>query len=150
MEITLDLLPEIPKQDTAGLLSALMSQRRELSAGDLLTGLLPKRIAESCIKQSGGSCGASASSLSAETMHALAAILRDWRFPVTGTAKFAQAQVTAGGVAGECVTDTLESRLHKGLFFCGELLDLDGDCGGYNLTWAWASASAAADNVSHA
>lgn len=142
MEIALDLLPEIPVQETAALLDGLRGQRDHLPAGDLLTGLLPKRIAETCIKQCGGNCGEPASALSAETVSRLTALLRDWRFPVTGTAKFAQAQVTAGGIAGECVTDTLESRLHKGLFFCGELLDLDGDCGGYNLTWAWASASA--------
>ena len=142
-EIALDLLPEIPVRETAGILDFLLFQRGTLPAGDLLTGLLPKRIAETCIKQSGGNCGAPASALSAETMQTLTALLRDWRFPVTGTAKFAQAQVTAGGVAGECVTDTLESRLHRGLFFCGELLDLDGDCGGYNLTWSWASGQTA-------
>ena len=142
MEIALDLLPEIPAEETAPLLNGLLSQRGDLPAGDLLTGLLPKRIAETCIKQSGGSCGDPASALSAETQGKLTALLRDWRFPVTGTAKFAQAQVTAGGVAGACVTDVLESRLHKGLYFCGELLDIDGDCGGYNLTWCWASGTA--------
>ncbi|MBP0967812.1 MAG: aminoacetone oxidase family FAD-binding enzyme [Oscillospiraceae bacterium] len=141
-EISLDLLPDIPVHETAALLDGLCSLRGHLPAGDLLTGLLPKRIAECCIKQSGGSCAEPALSLSADTREKLAVLLRDWRFPVTGTAKFAQAQVTAGGVAGECVTDTLESRLHRGLYFCGELLDLDGDCGGYNLTWCWAGGSA--------
>ena len=113
------------------------------AAGDLLTGLLPKRIAETLVKQCGGNCGAQASAMTPQQIESLAALLRDWRFPVTGIAKFAQAQVTAGGIAGNCVTDTLESRLHKGLYFCGELLDLDGDCGGYNLTWCWASGEAA-------
>lgn len=137
-EIALDLLPDVPAHETVPLLDGLLSLRGNLPAGDLLTGLLPKRIAECCIKQSGGSCTEPASALPESTKETLASLLRDWRFPVTGTAKFAQAQVTAGGVAGECVTGTLESRLHKGLFFCGELLDLDGDCGGYNLTWCWA------------
>ena len=59
---------------------------------------------------------------------------------MTGTEGFDNAQVTAGGIA---TTDfdphTLESRLVPGLFVCGELLDIDGDCGGFNLQWAWAS-----------
>ena len=51
-----------------------------------------------------------------------------------------EAQVTAGGVAlDEVDAGTLESRLVPGLFFCGEVLDVDGDCGGFNLQWAWSS-----------
>ena len=143
MEIALDLLPELPESGTAELLHDLLKLRGDLPAGDLLTGLLPKRIAETLVKQCGGNCGAQAAAMTPQQIKSLAALLRDWRFPVTGIAKFAQAQVTAGGIAGDCVTDTLESRLHKGLYFCGELLDLDGDCGGYNLTWCWASGEAA-------
>ncbi len=51
-----------------------------------------------------------------------------------------EAQVTAGGVSLKDVNaETLESLLVPGLFFCGEVLDVDGDCGGFNLQWAWAS-----------
>ena len=59
---------------------------------------------------------------------------------VTGTLGFDYAQVTHGGVDMRFVTDELESKLCKNLFFAGEVLDIDGDCGGYNLTWAFASA----------
>ena len=52
---------------------------------------------------------------------------------------FSGAQVCAGGVAFDEVTDRLESRKHPGLFFAGELLDVDARCGGYNLQWAWTS-----------
>lgn len=143
MEISLDLLHDFAPEDTAGLLRELMERRGNLPAGDLLTGLLPKRIAETLIRQSGGAGHLPARTLSAEAQSALCTLLRDWRFPVKGTAAFAQAQVTAGGIAGHCVTDTLESKRDRGLFFCGELLDLDGDCGGYNLTWCWASGETA-------
>lgn len=143
MEISLDLLPDFAPDAAENLLHELMKQRGALSAGDLLTGLLPKRVAETLIRQSGGAGHLPAQALSAETVQTLCALLRDWRFPVKGTAAFAQAQVTAGGIAGDCVTAQLESRLHRGLFFCGELLDLDGDCGGYNLTWCWASGETA-------
>ena len=50
------------------------------------------------------------------------------------------AQVTQGGIDTNEVTETLESKLHPGLYFAGEVLDVDGDCGGYNLHWAWACA----------
>ena len=54
------------------------------------------------------------------------------------------AQVTAGGIkTGEFYPDTMESRLVPGLYACGEVLDIDGDCGGYNLQWAWSSGRAA-------
>ena len=53
---------------------------------------------------------------------------------------FKQAQVCGGGVdTAEVRAETMESLLHKGLYFAGELLDIDGTCGGYNLQWAWSS-----------
>lgn len=143
MVLSLNLLPDFAPDEIEALLCELMSQRGDLPAGDLLTGLLPKRIAETVIRQCGGNCNAPAQELSADVREKLCKLLRDWRFPVTGTASFAQAQVTAGGIDGLCVTQKLESRLHRGLYFCGELLDVDGDCGGFNLTWSWASGETA-------
>ena len=67
-------------------------------------------------------------------------MLKGWRFEVTGTDSWTDAQVTAGGVDVAGVRPgTLESRLAPGLFFAGEVLDIDGDCGGFNLQWAWSS-----------
>ena len=143
MQIVLDLLPSHSEADTAALLAELLHQRGPLPGGDLLSGLFPKRIGEQLLRQSGGSCQAAASEISTDTQKKLLMLLHDWRFPVKGTAGFAQAQVTAGGIAGQCVSKTLESKLHPGIWFCGELLDLDGDCGGYNLTWCWASGQTA-------
>mgnify|MGYP000900105443 CR=1 FL=1 len=58
------------------------------------------------------------------------------------------AQVTAGGiVTAEFDPATMESKLVRGLYACGEVLDVDGDCGGYNLQWAWSSATAAARHI---
>ena len=60
--------------------------------------------------------------------------------PITGTCGFDQAQVTAGGLrTEEFDPETLESRVVPGLYACGEVLDVDGDCGGFNLQWAWSS-----------
>ena len=139
MTLSLDLLPSVPADETASLLEELLRLRGDLPGSELLTGLFPKRIGEMLLRQSGGSCQAPASEITADTKKKLILLLHDLCFPVKGTASFAQAQVTAGGIAGQCVTKTLESKLHPGIWFCGELLDLDGDCGGYNLTWCWAS-----------
>ena len=62
---------------------------------------------------------------------------------VKGTNSFDQAQVCAGGVDCREVTDTLESRIAPGVYFAGEILDIDGLCGGYNLQWAWSSGNVA-------
>jgi len=67
-------------------------------------------------------------------------LLRDWRFLVVGSKDFDEAQVTAGGIKIDDIDPmTLESKLHKGLYFTGEVLDIDALCGGYNLQWAWSS-----------
>ena len=64
----------------------------------------------------------------------------DFCLPVRGTDGFDTAQVTAGGLLTDAFDPrTMESRLHPGLFACGEVLDIDGPCGGFNLQWAWAS-----------
>ena len=64
----------------------------------------------------------------------------DWRFKIIGNKGWGQAQVTAGGVSTKEINDkTLESKLVKGLYIVGELLDVDGDCGGFNLQWAWST-----------
>ena len=64
----------------------------------------------------------------------------DFRLKLLGTGGFDAAQVTAGGVkTGGFNPETLESWFMPGLFACGEVLDVDADCGGYNLQWAWAS-----------
>jgi predicted Rossmann fold flavoprotein len=79
----------------------------------------------------------------------LCGILKGWRFKVTDTNSFKNAQVTAGGVdTREVSPETLESKLVPGLYFAGEVLDVDGDCGGFNLQWAWSSGYIAAVNAS--
>ena len=73
-------------------------------------------------------------------LSAIAARVRDFRFPITGTAGWGTAQVTAGGVPlSEVDVSTLESRRCPGVYLTGELLNVDGDCGGFNLHWAWAT-----------
>ena len=66
--------------------------------------------------------------------------LKEAKFDIIAVNGFDSAQTTSGGVSMYEVTDSLESKFVPGLFFVGEVLDVDGLCGGYNLTWAFASA----------
>ena len=129
---------------SAGELTALLRKRREqypeLPASEILTGMLHNRLGRMLVKYAGLNGGAPLSSLSEEELARLAGACLDFSLPVTGTEGFDNAQVTAGGLrSSDFNARTLESRLVPGLFACGELLDIDGDCGGYNLQWAWAS-----------
>lgn len=82
--------------------------------------------------------------LTAEQARRLAACIRHFRVPITSTRSFEQAQVTAGGVdTGQVSPDTMESGRIPGLYFAGEMLDVDGICGGFNLQWAWSSGAIA-------
>lgn len=75
-------------------------------------------------------------------------ILRDWRFQIKGTTSWPAAQVTAGGVdVREINRDTMESKIVPKIYFAGEIIDIDGDCGGYNLQWAWSSGFVAGENA---
>ncbi|MDD5946876.1 MAG: aminoacetone oxidase family FAD-binding enzyme [Oscillospiraceae bacterium] len=139
--IALDLLPHHSMEEADALIQQWITLRAEDDAESLLIGLLPKRVSAVCIRQAMKKNQGTVKSIFPDTMarKTLLQLLKCWVFPVTGTATFAQAQVTAGGVSGQSITGTLESRLAKNLYLCGELLDIDGDCGGYNLDWAWAS-----------
>ena len=78
----------------------------------------------------------------------IAKALKEWRFDIAGFVGYERAVVTAGGVScDDCISKTMESRLVKGLYFCGELLDIDGDTGGYNLQLAFCTGSLAGESA---
>lgn len=82
----------------------------------------------------------SVSDLGDSDISAIAAVIKRWRFPVSGRAPWNSAQVTSGGVRlSEFDGFSMQSRLCKGLFAAGEVLNVDGRCGGFNLQWAWSS-----------
>lgn len=111
-----------------------------LECGELLTGMLHNRLGKMMIKYCGLNPSLPLSSLNAGDISRVAAACRGFELRLRGTEGFDSAQVTHGGIKTSGFNpDTLESWFMPGLFVCGELLDIDGDCGGYNLQWAWAS-----------
>jgi predicted flavoprotein YhiN len=88
------------------------------------------------------------SSFSDKEIHMLAALCKSLSIRVTATMPFSNAQTTAGGISTEQFdANTLSSKMSPGLYACGEILDIDGDCGGYNLQWAWASGFTAGNSA---
>ena len=121
----------------------------ERSMEDFLSGIVPKRLGQTIVKAAGISpLSLKAKDLSAAQRKAIFDVLTGWEIGVKGTLSFDQAQVTCGGaVLKEFDVSTLESEHAEGLFAAGEVLDADGDCGGFNLHWAWASAYMASGEI---
>lgn len=126
-EVYIDLLPDYSEELAADVLAELDGGRK-LPAAELLCGVFNRRLAEFAAAQARGSGFA-----------ALAKSAKSLRFKVDGVMPFANAQVTAGGVPANEVGRDLQSVRVPGVYIAGELLDVDGLCGGYNLHWAWCS-----------
>jgi predicted Rossmann fold flavoprotein len=141
LEISLDLLPEFPRDEIEDLIMQRQRHNPGLALGDLLTGLLHQKVGRQLVLNTlHEDLREAAGTLAAGQIQVLADAIKDFRLKVGNTRDFSQAQVTAGGLdCRDFAPDTLESRLWPGLFAAGELLDVDGDCGGYNLQWAWSS-----------
>lgn len=144
----LDLLPAWDEE----VLCTRVAERSRMAGRtleDLLTGLLHKRVGQTVLRVAGVlPLTRETNTLTAEECSRIARTIKRWELPVTGTHGFGGAQVTAGGIDPAAFdVNTLMSRRHDGLFAAGEVLDVDGDCGGYNLQFAWSSAYVAASAI---
>jgi predicted Rossmann fold flavoprotein len=137
-ELEIDLLPDLREGELLALLENRCETLPQLKAEDLLTGILHNRLGRTILR----GCGLSLEQ-PLHTVYDLPRVVsmcKSLSLTVQGTMGMDQAQVTAGGIrTEEFDPKTLESRLCPGLYAAGEVLDIDGDCGGYNLQWAWSS-----------
>lgn len=141
VEIVLDLMPEYESKELLDMLIKRRDLLPHLSLENFLCGVINKRVGMAVIKAAGGTdFGQPAAGLGDGQIKDIAKTLKGWRIMVTGTKNLSFAQVCGGGLRlDEFDCDTLESRFAKGIFVAGEALDVYGDCGGFNLQWAWAS-----------
>ena len=137
--VTLDLLPNFTMQQTNQMLVAAVNSRPNTISADTLTGIFNRKLAVYLLKRAGINYDLQANKLTTQQITTIAQIAKSLQFTVTAPTDFTSAQVTAGGVKGTEVDETLMSRKINGLFFAGEILDVHGDCGGYNLHFAFAS-----------
>jgi hypothetical protein len=135
--LSIDLLPDT---DILGVLLERRSGKAETST--VLAEYLPKRLARIWCEQR--DLDRPVKQLSEKAVNTIAAGLHDWRVLPGGTEGYATAEATAGGVdTDELSSKTMEAKKAPGLSFIGEVVDVTGELGGYNLHWAWASGHAA-------
>lgn len=139
MTVSLDLLPDFTFNDTFKMLySAARSRKRDL-ADELFSGIFNRKLAVYLLKRADIPTSALSSKIDWDEIKRLTAVSKNLEFKIRGRADFSAAQVTAGGVCGSEIDSSLMSKRIKGLFFAGEIIDVWGDCGGYNLHFAFAS-----------
>ena len=134
----LDFLPNLP----AEVLEKELQRRRNtnLPMEELLTGILHNRLGRVLTKTAGIKGKQYASQISNTELAEVVACVKSLEITLTEPLGMDSAQVTAGGVLTDGFDpNTMESKSVPGLYACGEVLDIDGDCGGYNLQWAWSS-----------
>ena len=150
VSLKIDMLPTITCENLKGFLENHWSVFGSRSLLDSFIGIIHKKIIPIILKQANiEDFHKPCSDLKSEEKNAIYALLKQWQFEVSGTNSFSNAQVTAGGInTKEINPQTLESNLVPNLFFAGEILDVDGDCGGFNLQWAWSSGAIAGKNAS--
>lgn len=132
--VSVEFLPDVEKSRLTELIAAKQARRPDIERRELLSCFLNNQIGRAIMKRVKGNSAAE-----------IASAVKNFTLPVTGTLGFDYAQVTKGGIPLSEVTGKLESKAVKGLYFTGEILNVDGECGGYNLQWAFSSAHAVAE-----
>jgi predicted Rossmann fold flavoprotein len=135
------VLDFLPAKDETWLLNQLLVRRNTCwKAEDLLTGILHNRLGRVIVQSIGISSYVPIAQLEEAELAAIARAVKHFEVELTEPMGMDSAQVTAGGIlTNDFDPATMESKLVPGLYACGEVLDIDGDCGGYNLQWAWSS-----------
>ncbi len=140
-ELKIEFLPDKSEGEIAEFLKK-KSALPFVAAQDALSGVINKQIGRAVLKY------ANITEFNERTAEKIAKALKNFVLPIAGTLGFDYSQVTRGGVEFSGVDErTFESKYCKGLYIIGEMLDVDGDCGGYNLQWAYSSARSAADDI---
>jgi len=136
----IDLFPDTSREQLYEIVVRIFDSGGDKSLRDALVGLLPSGMIPVIIGLVDMDGSVQSRTISEEERLQIAAILKDLILTVSKLRPFKEAQVTAGGICSDEIDhQTLESKLVKGLFFAGEMLDADGDSGGFNLQWAWSS-----------
>jgi predicted Rossmann fold flavoprotein len=138
--LILDFIPELLEQELLQLIKIRISDNPHKNIEEMMVGLLNHKLSYVLIKEAGLEINKNVKQLNSREILLLVQGIKAFKLPISETNSFENAQVCAGGVAtGEIVEETMESKLAKNVFLTGELVDVDGTCGGYNLQWAWST-----------
>ncbi len=147
--IKVSLLPDYSENQLKEMMKYRVNTLGNRRCEDFVTGLFHKKLGLALLKE----CNISPLSkpikeLTGKEIDKLTNIINNWIFTVTGLADFSKSQVVSGGIKGnEINPNTMESKIIPNLYICGEAIDIDGDCGGFNLQFAFASGFLAGENL---
>lgn len=140
VEVVLDFLPNDTMEECGARWNRRMRQLAHLRIEDALNGQFNKKLTMVFLRRTNINPNKRCGEMKSEEVNRLVREMKQMRLSVTGTGDFLQAQVCAGGVSlQECDAASMQSKIVNGLYFAGEILDVDGMCGGYNLQFAWSS-----------
>lgn len=144
----IDLAPELSFGEVTEILTD-KAQLGYLTLENLFTGFIHKKVGMQILKRAGiGPLSRPTAELSAHEIKKAASAVKSWELEIKDTMGFENAQVTAGGIdLSDFDAQTMQSKLVSGVYVAGEMLDADGDCGGFNLQWAFSSAYLAAMSI---
>lgn len=148
VHINVNLMSSYEKDELINFLESHFAIFSHRSLMNSLIGVVNKKLIPIILKETNiENIHKPCSELTWQEKNNLITLLQNWEFKVTGTNSFSNCQVTAGGIDTlQIDNSTLQSKIVPNLYFCGELIDVDGDCGGFNLQWAWSSGFVAGKN----
>lgn len=147
--ISLDLAENYSENELFNILLSNITLFADLTVDNLFTGIFQKRLGQAVLKKAGISdFSRLCKSVSSNEINQIAKTVKQMEFKVVENCGFEQAQAALGGVLGEEINEsTMESKLMKNLYICGEAVDICGECGGFNLHFAFASGLVAGENL---
>ena len=149
--VTLDFMPDLNYDQLKRMIKQRISLHPERKMEMFFTGLFNRKVSNELVKLSKISLSSKCGELTKEDIIHLCNNIKMFKTRIVETNPFEQAQICAGGVdTSEIDSSTMESKLVKGIYFAGEIVDVDGICGGYNLQWAWSSGYLAGKEAAHA
>ena len=139
LSASIDFLPDVKNAEITELVKRRRMLCGERTIEEFFTGILNKKVMALLLKSAGLKPTESSKMLTEKRIAEVFRLAKDFRVTVVGTGDFQNCQVCSGGVDCGQITQAMESKLMRGIYFAGEILDVDGKCGGYNLQWAWTS-----------
>lgn len=148
IKIYFDAVPDFSYEELETAIKKIILHNRTMKCENLLSGFMPKKLGECIIKLCGLSLDTETGALTEKQIKQIVSLSQKFTFDAEGVRGFDDAQVTAGGGdTKEFNSKTMESKKCKGLYCIGEILNVDGLCGGYNLWWAWSSGRLCGENL---
>ncbi len=145
--VELDFLEKLSHEQIKSFLTKLATTRPKMRSGDILNGLINMKLGYAIVKSCGINPDITIRALKSQDISKLVSSLKKFSINVKQSDDWTHAQITDGGVPMNEVDDGFQSIICPSLYFVGEILNVHGRCGGYNLYWAWASAISAADTI---